>query len=185
MAAAVLCGRWFDGIRGRELCQTPTAAGPPPHPPRAGCHFPPRPAASSQPRARGRDQRGGGGASLPARRAAELRHKSRRALPGKALGGCPCEQRRDTAAWEAPDQSTERTRARRLPGVSRPARGLLAFLPERRNRLCASGRVSATGEQKQSVDTEIMRSQVFYTVKKGSPAQLTRTITQLEIIFTP
>lgn len=49
--------------------------------------------------------------------------------------------------------------ARRLPGVSRPARGLLlAFLPAHRNRPCARGRASETGQQKQGMGTVIMRS---------------------------
>lgn len=69
LAAAVLCARLFDGIRRSELCETPTAAGPPPHPPRPGCHFPPRAAASSQPSERGRHQREGGASLLSPRSA--------------------------------------------------------------------------------------------------------------------
>lgn len=154
LAAAVLCGRLFDGIRRSELCETPTAAGPPPHPPRPGCHFPPRAAASSQPSERGRHQREGG-ASLLSPRSARVTTQIASSPPQEGSGVSSAVTRR---RGRHRIKGQRCTGARRLPGVSRPARGLLlAFLPKRRNRLGGCGRVSETGEQKQWVDTVIMR----------------------------
>lgn len=125
--------------------------------PGPGCHFPPRLAASSQPSERGRDQRGGRG-SLLSPRAARV---TTQITSFPAREGARVAARVSSAVtWRGRHQIKGQrcTWGRRLPGVSRPARGLLlAFLPEHRNRLCAHGRVSETGEQKQWMDTVIMR----------------------------
>lgn len=125
---------------------------------RPGCHFPPRVAASSQPSEGGRDQRGGG-ASLLSRRAARVTTQIASFPPREGARVAACVSSAVTRRGRHQIKGQTCSCARRLPGVSRPARGLLlAFLPEHRNRLCARGRVSETGEQKQCVDTVIMRS---------------------------
>lgn len=128
LAAALLCGRLFDGIRGGELCETPTAAGPPPHPPRVslptlgGCELPAE-------RGGQRSKGSGSFAPVPPRRPS---YDTNRVVPspGRRSGGCLCEQRCDTA-WEAPDQRTDVFMCQEVTWCLPPSSGSAPRFPPR------------------------------------------------------